>query len=373
MRIVFETEELKECVKVLEKGNKSKENPYVRMRSSEDKLIMGTSDGTSTVEIGVFAEVDEVVDFQVNKDVFIGLVKRMKGEKTEINSNGKTLKLSSEANDAYIPFSEEITKYVSVDTEDVEGVNIDAAELLDGLNKVAYAAEFGPGMGTNFSGVIWNFKPEGIEFAATDGFRMAWSRIKNTTGEANLSFMVPIFNLEMVKRIIREYRNEPCMFWGLGNKVVLKIANVYMSIRLLDSKLFDYEKILLTQNTECKAEVDRGELMRVLDFTEVITSASIEGEQAIIVRLDDDRMYLGVENESGKSNNTVDVLLEGRFICKNTGFYGSNILDVLKRADMEKITLTLGSDDSPMIMQENNPEIEWKAYVMPVRLRSGLA
>ena len=371
MKITFDTIDLKIAVKSLEKTNKSKLNPYIRIRSNENGLILGTSDLACTTEIFLGGDLENAdkVDFQVDRDVFIGLVKMAKGSEISLEKREKYLFFKSGEYTAKIPFSVEITKYFEIEKEGVR-MDLSLKDVLKGLNKVAYSASFNYN-DVQLSGIVWSFDKSGITFVGADGFRMAYSKIDNDTGIDNIVFMTPIFNIETFKSLAKDVEDPEMVLYYTNRSVILETEEFTMAMRLNSAEVYAFKSILATKCKECKVLTSRKALIDMFSFVNVISSNSIEGEKPIFIRAAKDSLEASVSGETGVSNNKIESDVKGEFRPENIGFYPSNVLDVLKRAEGVDIVIEFGEKNMPIIFYEPTEDvIEWKAYIMPVQMRS---
>ena len=370
MKITFATSELKETVKLLEKVNKSKDNPYIRIRSTTEGFILGVSDGMVTVERFIGGDLDgEPVDFMVNRDIFIGLTKKAKGEEVSLNKQEKKVLFVCGEMKVSLPFTNERAKYIDTWIGN-NLVELDAQMVLKGLNKVAYAADF-TGNNIQFSGVIWDFREDGLRFVATDSFRLAYAKVENDTDLRNVKFVFPIFPLETLKSLVKETEVDAMRLCYENNKMYFELGDVVFCMLLADITPVNYEPIVFDDSTpSCKLEVNRGELMYNLNMAEVLSASSSEGEKAVILTIKDN-IETEVNTENGSFDNTTDAKVDGEFSYESTGFYPSNVLDVLKRADTQTIYISFENDTKPMVLQEEG-ELEWRALVMPVKVRGAV-
>jgi len=370
MKITFATSELKETVKLLEKVNKSKDNPYIRIRSTTEGFILGVSDGMVTVERFIGGDLDgEPVDFMVNRDIFIGLTKKAKGEEVSLNKQEKKVLFVCGEMKVSLPFTNERAKYIDTWIGN-NLVELDAQMVLKGLNKVAYAADF-TGNNIQFSGVIWDFREDGLRFVATDSFRLAYAKVENDTDLRNVKFVFPIFPLETLKSLVKETEVDAMRLCYENNKMYFELGDVVFCMLLADITPVNYEPIVFDDSTpSCKLEVNRGELMYNLNMAEVLSDSSSEGEKAVTLTIKDN-IETEVNTENGSFDNTTDAKVDGEFSYESTGFYPSNVLDVLKRADTQTIYISFENDTKPMVLQEEG-ELEWRALVMPVKVRGAV-
>lgn len=365
MNIKFNTVELKEIVKQLEKVNKSKDNPYIRIKTKDNGFMLGVSDGMVTLEKHIVADSEGGnVDFQVNKNVFIGLVKKVRGDVITLHKTEKTVVFACGETKVKLPHSEEITKYISTENENGESeVKLDAKMVLAALNKVAYAADF-TGENIQYAGVLWHFANEELRFVATDRFRLAYSTIENDTEYNELKFLFPIFPLETLKSIIKDTDADELGLYYAGSKVFVNVEGYIYAVLLPGVDLFDYERVVFVNNEVCRIKVKRGKFLQDISVSEVVSEGP-SGEKAVVLAAKT-HIHLSMKNENGSLETITPAEVEGEFIPQMVGFYPSNIADVLKRADTDNIFINIEDEKRPMVIREDNSEISWRALVMPV-------
>jgi len=371
MKITFDAGALKSAVKLLDKTNKSKTNPYVRIRSTKEGVILGTSDMVCTTEVFLGGDVEGgSADFQVDRDIFTGLVKMAKGSEISLEKKEKNLVFKSGKYTAKITFTLETVKYFEIKPEGVK-ITLPLEDVLKGLNKVAYSASF-DATNAQLGGIVWSFDEKGIKFVGADGFRMAYASIDNPAKEEKFMFMAPIFSVETFKALAKDIDDEELILYYNGKSVILETDSFTMAMRLSNTEIYDFRSILGMFGDECKSLTSRKELIDVFNFVNVISKNSLEGERPARLSIDSNGFAVNVSGETGVSDNKVDSEVKGSFKPDNVGFYPSNILDVLKRAEGEEVVIEFLDSSTPMIIYEpTEGVIEWKAYIMPVQMRGG--
>lgn len=368
MKLELDTNRLKKAVKLMDKANKSKMFPYVRLQNKE-VCTLGTSERFKSVSL-VISEKNNVEEFEVylNRDTFIGLVKKAKDGLITIDVTENNVWFIDGKRKAKLPVLKEAVKFLESKDDGLQA-EVDTNEYLQALNKVAYVTEFG-GDTPAYSGILFDYVDHNkVFFVGTNGLRLAFASAESKS-DNNFSFIVPIECLEVMKFVMKEYDDEEAVIWFGDGRVTYKQGEIMFTTMLYDVEFPNYQSVFeKLEEPVCKFESDRTEMIRTLEFLKVLSEDSVEGESAIKIQVDANKLNMNQKNDNGISDNVLEVNGDGEFKPGNIGFYSSNLLDTIVRADADKQVYTFYGEDKPLVVTETESDTDWRALMMPVKMR----
>lgn len=239
------------------------------------------------------------------------------------------------------------------------------SEILKNLIKYTYFAAAQENIKPIFTGCLVEIKNNICTIVALDGYRMA---VKKEFIEFNdeISVIVPSKTLLEILRIIEENTGETEITVS-NSHITFKIENTIIISNLLEGNFFDYTGII-KDNYATIVKV------RTEDIRESVERASLlardDKNNLIIFDIKDYNMQIFSASEYGNVEENVDVQKEGENI--KIGFNSKYILDYLKVAGSEYISLNLIGKNNPCFIKEEIEDYAAKDnyiyMVLPVRI-----
>lgn len=266
-----------------------------------------------------------------------------------------------------------------------EPLMLPPATLIEGLKNVTFAASTEE-IKQVLTGVHLKGSKEGIEFAATDGHRLAvvttfFEDAKNTKAEDedsdidedSANFVNPEFELTIPARSLRELEkilashsgNEQVAIYTDDNVVIFEVANQRLTSRLLDGPYPAYERMVPQEFTRTMTS-DRKRLISALELVSVLYN---QKNNLVKFSLDsiNQEVTLSVEaKELGSAKESLLSQITGDSI--DVGFNGKYLMEGLKIIDTNDVQMQLNENNKPIIFSPlGGPKMIY--LVMPVQIR----
>jgi DNA polymerase-3 subunit beta len=264
--------------------------------------------------------------------------------------------------------------------EDAQTVSLSGETLIEGLHGTLFATS-GDETKQVLTGVHLKFDNEGLEFAATDGHRLAMVETFNQSEEAadiddeglDLNATVPARALGELERILRMKQSGNAetpeqlvsLHFGLG-QVVFEWSEQRITSRLLEGQYPAYRQ-LLPQGFSKSLTVERKQFLSVLERISVLTDPK---NQIVKATLDGDnqKMTLSIEaKDVGSGRETIPIQFSGESM--EIAFNVKYLMESLRNISTQEVQMQLNTATSPVVLQ---PLGGAKAthLIMPVQLRN---
>lgn len=276
--------------------------------------------------------------------------------------------------------SEEFPELPAID--DGQTIYLPPDILIDGLHATLFATSADETKQV-LTGVHLTGKKDGLEFAATDGHRLAMVETLNQPPDNNeeeeevdtedkLSVTVPARALRELERILgmRQGQNseqpQPIGLRLDRSQVVFECGNQRLTTRLLEGQYPAYRQ-LLPNGFIRSLSVDRKQFLSALERISVLADQKNKTVKATL-NSDNQTMTLSVETQDvGNAQELIPIQFSGESI--DIAFNVQYLMDSLKNLSTQEVQMELNTGLSPVVIK---PLGGAKAthLIMPVQLRS---
>lgn len=254
--------------------------------------------------------------------------------------------------------------------DDGEQAHLSADALMDGLRGSLFAASADETKQV-LTGVHVSLQPDGLEFAATDGHRLAV--VQTIEGEeskvdedAQLDVTVPAKALqELIKMLDRQGSNSVDVKFDQG-QVVFEWADQRITSRLLEGQYPNYRQLVPRQFSH-QLTVDRRLFLSALERISVLAD---QKNNIVKVTLDSaaQQITLSVDAQdvgSGRESFPAQISGDGLEIAFNVRY----LLDGLKAINTAEVQMQLNTPTSPVVLSPLG-SLKMTYLVMPVQVRN---
>jgi len=269
-------------------------------------------------------------------------------------------------------------------------VNLPAETLIEGLHGTLFATS-GDETKQVLTGVHLSFGKEGLEFAATDGHRLAMvetfnqpeveaetddeseTSLSESSRETSLNVTVPARSLRELERMLgmRQPAGQEtpgqtvALHFGQG-QVVFEWAGQRITSRLLEGQFPSY-RLLLPQRFNKSLSVERKQLLSALERIEVLTD---QKNNIVKATLDSDNQQFTLSIEAkdlGSGRESIPMQFSGETM--DIAFNVKYLMESLRNIATQEVQMELNTGTSPVVLK---PLGGAKAthLIMPVQLRT---
>ncbi len=265
-------------------------------------------------------------------------------------------------------WAEEFTSLPVV--EDSEAVYLPAEGLLEGMRGSLFAASSDETKQV-LTGVHLSISGEGLEFAATDGHRLAVVQTEMPEDAEIEAFevTVPGRALRELERIVAAQQSEePVAVYLERGQVAIQCGDSYLTSRTLDGQYPAYNQ-LIPRQFERQVTIDRRSLLGSLERIAVL--ADQRSNHIVKFEIDDTAQSVSLSADaqdvgSGRETiSSVQISGDGLDIAFNVRY----LMESLKNLTVTEVQMQLNTPTSPVVV---TPLGGTKAthLIMPVQIRS---
>lgn len=255
--------------------------------------------------------------------------------------------------------------------EEGEQTHLSADALIDGLRGSLFAASADETKQV-LTGVHVSVQADGLEFAATDGHRLAVVQTidaedaEKSEEDAHLDVTVPAKALqELIKMLDRQASSSIDVRFDQG-QVVFEWADQRITSRLLEGQYPNYRQLVPRQFSH-QLTVDRRLFLSALERISVLAD---QKNNIVKVQLDSvaQQLRLSVDAQdvgSGRESVPAQITGDGLEIAFNVRY----LLDGLKAINTAEVQMQLNTATSPVVLSPLG-SLKMTYLVMPVQVRS---
>lgn len=216
-----------------------------------------------------------------------------------------------------------------------------------------------------YTGTLFEVEDKTLTMVSVDGFRLAKRCEEIEEGELeNCSFVVPGSALSDVERICGE---EGEVSIAVGSKhISFVIGETTVVTRRLEGEFLNYRKSI-PENFRHTVEVDRAELMSVIDRVALIVSE--KNSSPVRMAFGDGVIDCRCMTPVGKAEDQCSC--EGSGEDLEIGFNDRYLMDALKASGTDKLHICLNTAASPSVIEAADGSKSFTYMILPVRLRAG--
>ena len=204
-----------------------------------------------------------------------------------------------------------------------------------------------------------------LTVVAVDGYRLALRReVLKNDDTSELSFVVPGDALTEVERILTD--GEDRITIKLGSKhIIFDFENTRLISRRLEGDFLNY-KNSLPQQANYKLVIEKDELISAVERVSLIISDKLKSPVRCI--FGDGVVKLHSVSALGKANDECVITGDGENL--EIGFNDKYLLEALKAAPADDVTLELNSGVTPCIISPADDSNNFLYMILPVRLKA---
>ena len=260
-------------------------------------------------------------------------------------------------------YSQEPSQYPMVPNFDGE-VNISLP--LDNLKTGIEQCLFATAKETSryaINGVLWELKGKKLLLVATDGRRLARSRVSLTSSPdeqlADQKIIVPAKTMSLLAKLSTHDKDNIGVKY-VDNQILFSYANVVISSALVEGKFPNYEEIIPSDYSN-KLVLSTAAVLSAVRRAALLTSEESRGIKLSISK--DNLVFSSRAPETGAAQVTVPIEYNGKPI--DIGFNPQFLIDALRVMQTDEFELHLGQPDTPGLIKSG---ADFLYVLMPISL-----
>lgn len=214
------------------------------------------------------------------------------------------------------------------------------------------------------TGSLFVVDEEGLTMVAVDGFRLALRREPVAKKNGTFEFVVPGASLSEVEKICRETDELVGIHQG-ARHILFKIGSTILISRRLEGEFLAWRQAI-PRNNPIKVTANTKQLLACIDRVSLIVSEKLKSPLRCVIG--EGEIDMTTKTALGNAHDCCPV--EGNGNGLEIGFNNKYMMDALKAAPKDQVTLELSSPITPCIIVPAEGEENFLFMVLPVRLKA---
>ena len=214
------------------------------------------------------------------------------------------------------------------------------------------------------TGSLFEVGIDGVTVVSVDGFRLALRREALAEQNGSFEFVVPGVSLSEVEKICRESEEIVHIHQG-ARHILFKMGDTILISRRLEGDFLAWRQAI-PRNNPVKVTADTKQLLSCIDRVSLIVSEKLKSPLRCVVG--DGQIDMTTRTALGNAHDCCPIDGSGNGL--EIGFNNKYMMDALKAAPQEKVTLELSSPITPCIIVPAEGEENFLFMVLPVRLKA---
>lgn len=348
-------------------------NVLVKVDEEAQQVTLIGFDETMGIQTSFKANVEEPGELTLPAKLFESIVARLPQEDIAIAETEEDAAVTiTSSSGEYQVRGLSAEDYPSLPViEEGQAAELSVEALLEGLRGALFATSADESKQV-LTGVHLMAEPETLEFAATDGHRLAVVKTSDESGssadkDAKMDVTVPAKALRDLERMLQGYTSsEPISLKFDRTQVIFELGDQILTTRLLEGQYPNYRQ-LIPKQFERQITIDRKQLSDALERIAVLAD---QKNNIVKLSLDPDQQSVAVSVEAqevGSGREVVAAQITGDPL--DIAFNVRYLLDGLKALGTNEVQLQCNTATSPSVIIPLG-ELQMTYLVMPVQIRS---
>lgn len=306
---------------------------------ADGKLTVTASDNEVTLRTTVdLVESDGNLSFAINAKMLQDAMKEIPEQPLEftINPEGLEIKLDFQ-NGHYSLVGQNADEYPV--TKELEGeistLVMDAQRMHSSVSRALFAAAEDP-LRPVMNGVFFDYQSNGLAVVASDGRKLACSRLTDLKNETPTSFILHKKPANIMKGILQKEAGDATINFTKRN-VTINTENYVLSARLIEGNFPNYNSVIPRENPH-RVTVNRAAMISALRRLLIVSNA---GSPLIKLHVEPSRMVLSTRDSDYGRAGEESMICEYEGVPMNIGFKGTLLMELLNNLESEEIVFQL--------------------------------
>ena len=338
----------------------------ILFETEDNKLKLTATDLDMTIITKTTAAIKEEGKITLLARKLFEIVSKLQDKPIEFalnpDNNVMTIKCANSKFDIIGISAEEFPKSLAVEGDEKNSITISTDLFSKSIKDTVYAAA--PYENRNvISGVFCKISEDVLEMAATDGNRLARisQKIKNDNSN-EVKIVIPSKTLNEFTRISSLIFEDTVKLNASNSTLILKTNSYTIISKLIPGEYPQYQQ-LIPKNTSNVVKINKNDLFNAIDRVSPLVN---DRTSVVKLILKEGKMELKAETpDSGTSEDVIDIDYKGDEF--KIAFNYKLLLDFLKSADCDHITLGLNSNQSAAVFRPLNDD-DYVYLVMPMKI-----
>ncbi len=327
----------------------------VFFESDKGKLRMKTTDLELSIATWIGADIQNEGKITLPAKQLSEFVNSLPEEKVDVEVEKQNFNISTSNNSASFNTMspDDFPNIPSIGAKDEPFIQINKADLLLAINRVAFAAATDD-IKPVLTGVKVEIEEGKMSFVATDGLRLSRQVINIEKSGKDRDFLVPVRAFVELSYIITETGGEEGDLVSIyliedKNQVMFRVGDIDLVSRLIDGEFPEYKQIIPTgYKTLC--EIDREGFLNSLKIVNIIARSVLGNKMILDIQSKVGKVSLSAtQSDLGKNESNFECKVEGDDI--KIAFSAKLLSDILSHLDSENIVFECSESVRPGVFK----------------------
>ena len=250
------------------------------------------------------------------------------------------------------------------EVEDEYAVSMQQKVLRSMIEEVAFAVSTNESRPVH-TGALFEIADMSLSMVAVDGFRLALRREPLDRAEGGaFKFVAPGSALNEVEKICEDSDEKITIIQGKRH-LLFEAGATQLICRRLEGDFLDY-KNAIPRNNPIRLTVDTKTMLGSLDRVSVVISEKLKSPVRCV--FENGRVLLSAKTGAGEAKDICPLDGDGNGL--EIGFNNRYLMDALRYAPADSVSLELNTSISPAVIVPADGEESFLYMVLPVRLKA---
>ncbi len=317
------------------------------------------------LEIGMRTEIPAAVEENGNAvldaKLFCDIVKRLPEDRVMISVDERNLCHITSGRSAFSLIGINADEYPELPTVELGAtVTVDGSIIESMVRQTIFAVAEAGGPKPILSGIHFIIRDGEMKMVAVDGYRIA-IRSEKVNVDADIEFTVPAKTMSEVLKLLGEEGD--ITLTASDRHIIFEVDGYKVISRLLEGDFFDYKRAIPKEFLT----VIKGNTSELIHTIERISQVIIERlKTPIVCSFDEGVFHASCMTEIGQAQDEMNVEMSGDAV--KIGFNSKYLLDALRAAEADEVTIKIGSPLSPISIMPISGD-SFTFIVLPVKIR----
>lgn len=343
------------------------DNFYWKVES--DRLIITASDSENTLTAVLpISDVEDEGDFCVNARRISDIAKELPDVdvKFDINMSNYAIKINFPGGvfDLMAMEGQQYPRTIEAASGETMDFTCPSSQILSGIERTIFAVgtdDLRPQM----MGILWDVKPEGITFVATDTRKLVRYIDRTSAPDITASFILPTKPAVILKSLLG--KEETVNMSITQRAAVFKTDNITLTSRFIKGNFPDYNRVI-PQSNPYVVTLDRASILTAVRRVAVCSDPS---HGLVKFRFSPTSVEIKVDDPNNNTFAHEDVPCDFTGDDMVIGFSASFLLEIFSTITTQNLIIKLADPSRPGLFEpeENEENTELVIILMPMQVR----
>ena len=369
MKVVLEKQRLLDALTNVQRSVSAK-SPMpvlegILFQAAGSSLVLTGYDLEMGITTTIDAQVEEPGDIVLSAKLAVDIVRRLPKDTVTVTADEKHLCSIQSGRSSFQLMGVDAEEFPQLPkTDGAPSISFPQYLLKDMIAQTRYAISQSDAMPVH-KGSLFSLDGEKFDLVSVDGCRLAL-RQEPYRCENPVRFIVPGKALSDVEKMLSDDRDgdEQVEVCPSAKHATFRIGKYQLVTRLLEGNFLDYRNVI-PESGRTTVTLSTRELIEAVDRAALIIEDRLKNPLCFDFR--PGSVTLSVNTTMGRAEDEVDCATDGEPV--RIGFNAGYLLDALKNANCDKVTLRLSGPVSAMTIRPAEGS-NFTFLVLPVRIKS---